>query len=88
MRPLVLEMNAFGPFKDTVEIDFTAFDQSSLFLLTGPTGSGKTTIFDAISYVLYGTASGQEREEDTLKSHYATDESLCYVKLKFLSTLR
>lgn len=84
MRPLLLEMNAFGPFKDKVIIDFREFNQSSLFLLTGPTGSGKTTIFDAISYVLYGSASGEAREESTLKSHYATDEDLSYVRLKFI----
>lgn len=84
MRPLVLEMNAFGPFKNNVVIDFREFDQSSLFLLTGPTGSGKTTIFDAISYVLYGSASGESREESTLKSDYASDEeAVCYVKLTF-----
>lgn len=84
MRPLVLEMNAFGPFKNNVVIDFREFNQSSLFLLTGPTGSGKTTVFDAISYVLYGSASGESREESTLKSDYASDEeAVCYVKLTF-----
>lgn len=84
MRPLVLEMNAFGPFKDQVVIDFREFNQSSLFLLTGPTGAGKTTIFDAISYVLYGSASGEAREESSLKSDYASDEeAICYVKLTF-----
>ena len=83
MRPVQLVMSAFGPFKDKVVIDFSQFNQASLFLLTGPTGSGKTTIFDAISYALYGSASGQVRDTSTLKSDYADGSQLCYVDFTF-----
>lgn len=83
MRPLKLVMNAFGPYKDKVTIDFTQFDQSSLFLVSGPTGAGKTTIFDAIAYALYDSASGDARGKDTFKSDHATDLDLCYVELEF-----
>ena len=83
MRPVQLVMSAFGPFKDRVVIDFSQFNQASLFLLTGPTGSGKTTIFDAISYALYGSASGQVRDASNLKSDYADGSQLCYVSLTF-----
>ncbi len=83
MRPIELTMNAFGPFKEKVTLDFTRFEQQNTFLVSGPTGSGKTTIFDAISYVLYGEASGTMREVDGLKSTHATDEDLCYVHFTF-----
>ncbi|SFC62853.1 exonuclease SbcC [Alkalibacterium subtropicum] len=83
MRPLRLVMNAFGPYKNKVEIDFTQFTQSSLFLVSGPTGAGKTTIFDAIAYALFDSASGDARGKDTFKSDHATDLDLCYVELEF-----
>ncbi|GEK91132.1 AAA family ATPase [Alkalibacterium kapii] len=83
MRPLKLIMNAFGPYKDTVTIDFTEFNQSSLFLISGPTGAGKTTIFDAIAYALFDSASGDTRGKDSFKSDHATDLDLCYVELEF-----
>lgn len=83
MRPLKLELQAFGPFRDKMVIDFSSFDQSGLFLISGPTGSGKTTLFDAMAYALYDEASGDVRERDTLKSQYANDEMLCYVKFTF-----
>lgn len=83
MRPLRLVMNAFGPYKNKVEIDFTEFKQSSLFLVSGPTGAGKTTIFDAIAYALFDSASGDARGKDTFKSDHATDLDLCYVELEF-----
>lgn len=83
MRPLKLVMNAFGPYKEKVVIDFTQFHQQTLFLVSGPTGAGKTTIFDAIAYALYDDASGTSRGKDSFKSQFATDEVLCFVELEF-----
>lgn len=83
MRPLKLTLNAFGPYKEKVEIDFTQFNQKTLFLVSGPTGAGKTTLFDAIAYALYDEASGTSRGKDSFKSQFATDEDLCYVELEF-----
>jgi exonuclease SbcC len=76
-------MNAYGPYRDTVDLDFTKFGSSTLFLITGATGSGKTSIFDAITYALYNNASGGTRELGTMKSQFATDEDLCYVEYDF-----
>lgn len=83
MRPLTLVMNAFGPYKGKVTVDFTQFAHSSLFLVSGPTGAGKTTIFDAIAYALFDAASGDSREKDGFKSQFASDTDLCYVELEF-----
>ncbi|WP_414839820.1 SbcC/MukB-like Walker B domain-containing protein [Carnobacterium sp. TMP28] len=83
MRPLKLTLNAFGPYKGKVEIDFTQFNQKTLFLVSGPTGAGKTTIFDAIAYALYDEASGTSRGKDSFKSQFSTDDDLCYVELEF-----
>ncbi len=83
MKPILLEMNAFGPYKDKVELDFTKFGASSIFLISGPTGAGKTTIFDGISYALFNRASGENRATDMLKSQFATDEDFCYVDFTF-----
>jgi len=83
MRPTRLVMNAFGPYRGKIDLDFTAFGSSSIFLVTGPTGSGKTTIFDALTYALFNQASGDTRELDMLKSQFATDEDYCFVELTF-----
>lgn len=83
MRPLRLEVSAFGPYKEKIVLDFTQFQNQTLFLVSGPTGAGKTTIFDAIAYALYDVASGSSREKDTFKSQFATEESVCYVDLEF-----
>ena len=83
MRPIRLIMNAFGPYRGKVDLDFTKFDASSIYLISGPTGAGKTTIFDGISYALYNKASGGQREVDMLKSQFATDEDLCFVDFTF-----
>lgn len=83
MRPLKLVMNAFGPYKEKVVIDFSKIHQQTLFLVSGPTGAGKTTIFDAIAYALYDDASGTSRGKDSFKSQFATDEVLCFVELEF-----
>ncbi|MGP6147158.1 SbcC/MukB-like Walker B domain-containing protein [Jeotgalibaca sp. A122] len=83
MRPIKLEMNAFGPYKDHTVLDFTQLNNQTLFLISGPTGAGKTTIFDAIAYALYDDASGESRNKDAFKSDFATDENLCFVAFTF-----
>lgn len=76
-------MNAFGPYKEKVIIDFTQFHHQTLFLVSGPTGAGKTTIFDAIAYALYDDASGTSRGKDSFKSQFVSDDVLCFVELEF-----
>lgn len=83
MRPKYLEMSAWGPYKDLVTVDFEAFDRGALFLITGPTGSGKTTIFDGICFAIYGNTSGKEREKNTLRSDFAHSDTKTYVKFIF-----
>lgn len=83
MRPLQVTISAWGPYKDTVVVDFTKFNQGSLFLITGPTGAGKTTVFDAITFALYGDVSGKTREKGTLRSDFATAGDDTYVELLF-----
>lgn len=83
MRPKYLEMSAWGPYKDVVKVDFEAFDKGALFLITGPTGSGKTTIFDGICFAIYGNTSGKEREKNTLRSDFANPDTRTYVKFIF-----
>ena len=61
MKPLTLKISAFGPFKDEIEIDFSSISDSKIFLITGDTGSGKTSIFDAICYCLYNVSSGTNK---------------------------
>lgn len=82
MRPIYLTISGWGPYKDLVEIDFERLQQTGLFLITGPTGAGKTTIFDAISYALYGNLSGDMREKGTVRSDFAGAEVQTFVKLK------
>ena len=83
MRPKYLEMSAWGPYKDVVTVDFEAFDKGALFLITGPTGSGKTTIFDGICFAIYGNTSGKEREKSTLRSDFAHPDTKTYVRFIF-----
>lgn len=71
MRPLRLMMQAFGPYVERQEIDFTALGSRQFFLVHGPTGAGKTTIFDAICYALYGVTSGAQRDAKHMRSDYA-----------------
>ncbi len=84
MRPLKLTMNAFGPYAGKEEIDFDRLGSSGLYLITGDTGAGKTTIFDAITFALYGQASGPNREASMLRSKYADPFAEPEVKLVFL----
>ena len=83
MRPLKLKMTAFGAYSKTVEIDFTKFGDTGMFLICGNTGSGKTTIFDAIIYALYGEASGSLRDNKTFRSDYTKDSTLTNVVFTF-----
>ena len=76
-------MSAFGPYAKEEVIDFEILNGKNIFLITGPTGAGKTTIFDAISYALFGEASGSSRENDSLRSDFAQKDKLTYVELDF-----
>ena len=84
MRPIKLVMSAFGPYADrTPEIDFERFEDRGLFLIAGDTGAGKTTIFDAICFALYGEASGSHRDTKNLRSEYAREGTECFVEFTF-----
>ncbi len=83
MKPLKLVLEAFGPYVAKQEIDFTRFDGQNLFVITGPTGAGKTTIFDAISFALFGDSSGDSRESENFKSDYAPDDAVSRVEFTF-----
>lgn len=83
MRPLYLTMTAFGPYADTKKLDMGKLGNDGLYLITGDTGAGKTTIFDAICYALYGRPSGENREEWMLRSTYADSDTKTEVRLVF-----
>ncbi|WP_240376789.1 AAA family ATPase [Bacillus piscicola] len=84
MQPLKLTLTAFGPYKDTEAIDFAELDGNSLFVISGNTGAGKTTIFDGICFALYGSASGQDRENHLmLRSDFADDRTHTAAELEF-----
>lgn len=84
MKPIKLTMRAFGPYKNTEVIDFLELKDNRLFVISGQTGAGKTTIFDAISFALYGVASGQDRKENkSMRSDFADDQVNTAVELVF-----
>lgn len=83
MRPIKLTMNAFGSFLETTVVDFAVLNSAGFYLVTGETGSGKTTIFDAIMFALYGEPSGNIREQEGFRNDLADDKNKTYVELVF-----
>lgn len=84
MKPLKLTMQAFGPYADSESVDFTELGNRTMFVISGKTGSGKTTIFDGISYAIYGKASGEDRNGPELRSQFAKNNTLTEVSLEFI----
>ena len=84
MSPLTLSLQAFGPYKGKEVIDFQSLGQEQLFVISGKTGAGKTSIFDGICFALYGQASGSDRDSsDMLRSHFAEEDVHTEVELTF-----
>lgn len=85
MRPIKLTMSAFGPYADEETLDFGKLGNNAVYLITGDTGAGKTTIFDAITFALFGEASGKVREPNMFRSKYADAKTSTEVILTFAS---
>lgn len=83
MKPIVMTLSAWGPYKEEERVDFSRFDGNGLFLITGPTGSGKTTIFDGITFALFGETSGEMREREALRSDFSSVDTETFVSLSF-----
>ena len=83
MKPIYLEWSAFGPFANKVVLEIGKMVSEGVFLVHGATGAGKTTIFDAISFALFGNASGEYRQVDSFRSDFAKDDVKTYVILEF-----
>ena len=84
MRPTRLVMSAFGPYAGVCEINMKELGSQGLYLITGDTGAGKTTIFDAICFALFGEASGDNRETSMFRSKYAEADTATFVELEFV----
>ena len=84
MRPIKLVLSAFGPYASKIELDLSKLGENGVYLITGDTGAGKTTIFDAITFALFGKPSGDIRDVKTLRSEYAKEEIETYVELNFV----
>lgn len=84
MRPTKLTMSAFGPYADKTVLELDKLGKSGIYLITGDTGAGKTIIFDAITYALFGEPSGGERTCGMLRSKYAKDNTPTFVELEFI----
>ena len=84
MRPTKLVLSAFGPYASKIELDLSKLGENGVYLITGDTGAGKTTIFDAITFALFGKPSGDIRDVKTLRSEYANEEIETYVELDFI----
>ena len=83
MKPISLTIEAFGPYRDSVTLDFSALRDHSMFLISGPTGAGKTSILDAMVYALYGEPSGEVRKTDAIRSDFAEPERMTRVDFSF-----
>ena len=83
MKPCKLVLSAFGPYAGEETVDFGKLEGSGLYLITGDTGAGKSTLFDAITFALYGKASGSEREAGMFRSKYADPQTPTYVEFTF-----
>ena len=83
MRPLRLSAQAFGPYLERVDIDFTRFDEGGLFLITGPTGGGKTSLLDAACFALYCEATGGRRDFSGMRCMSAGPETPTFVEFDF-----
>ena len=81
MKPKLLTISGWGPYKDVCRIDFSLFEGKGLFLITGATGAGKTTVFDAICFALYGDVSGEIRDKNSVRSDFADADTKTYVEL-------
>lgn len=83
MKPIWLRMQAFGPYAGTAEVDFVRLSEVGLFVVSGPTGAGKTSIFDAMAYALFGDLPGERSGFNELRSDHAALDLLCEVEFHF-----
>ncbi len=84
MKPIRLEICGWGPYKDKETVEFSRLGGQGLFLVTGATGAGKTTLFDAVTYALYGALSGEvrDKERNSVRSDFAAQDTPTYVELE------